>query len=322
VRVPALVVLAVAVVAGLAACDPFGLPATRALERGTESMLTSAKSYEIAGSYSVAGVQWKIDLQVARPDARHMVVTSPDETIEAVIVDGKAYFRGQKFLEKQMAGNPLGPSLARAAGNAWWKDTAAQTPSLPELTDGAAFKSTFLGSAVTRRTDHQAVGGVDAIELSGTRADVFIASAPPYHLLRVHLKKGVAIDGIVDADLRYSNVDHDFGISAPTDVIDFGNLSSLPPIYTVVSVDTSACGSPCVVSARVKNLGGMTGATAPSTITFAMKDAASGQLLGTCQAKVQPDVGYNATTTVSCTLAAQATNAAVITATADNPGHG
>jgi len=182
--------------------------------------------------------------------------------------------------------------------------------------------ATFLGSAATQRTDHQPVGGLDAVELSGARADVFIASASPYQLLRVHLKKGVVVDGISDADLKYSNVDHDFKISAPTDVIDFGNLSTLPPIYTVISVDTSGCGSPCVVSAKLKNLGGMTGASAPSTITFAMNDAANGQALGSCQARVQPDVGYNATTTVSCTIAGQATNAAVVTATADNPGRG
>jgi hypothetical protein len=304
----------------LAACDPFGLPATRALENGTESMLTSAKSFEMAGDYSETGGHWIIDLQVARPDARHLVVTSQDETVEAVIVGRQAYFRGQQFLASHMTGNPLGPSLARAAGNAWWKDSAGLVPALPDFTDGAAFRSTFLGSAVAQRTDHQAVEGVDAVELSGTRADVFIASAPPYHLLRVHLKKGVAVDGIVDADLRYKNVDHDFQIAAPTDVIDFGNLSSLPPIYTVVSVDTSGCGSPCVIAAKVKNLGGMTGAKAPSTITFTMKDAASERILGTCQALVQPDVGYNATTTVSCTVSTQATNAAAVTATADNPG--
>jgi hypothetical protein len=46
-------------------------------------------------------------------------------------------------------------------------------------------------------------------------------------------------------------------------------------------------------------------------------------VLGTCEAPVTPDVGYNATTTVSCTmsLSGQPENAAVVTATADNPGH-
>jgi hypothetical protein len=43
--------------------------------------------------------------------------------------------------------------------------------------------------------------------------------------------------------------------------------------------------------------------------------------LGSCQAQVQPDVGYNATTTVSCTIdGVQAQNAAVVTASATNPG--
>jgi len=39
----------------------------------------------------------------------------------------------------------------------------------------------------------------------------------------------------------------------PTSSI-FSNLSTLTPIYTVVSVDTSGCGSQCAVLALVKNL--------------------------------------------------------------------
>jgi hypothetical protein len=66
----------------------------------------------------------------------------------------------------------------------------------------------------------------------------------------------------------------------------------------------------------------MTHAQAPSTVTFTMADAGSGQKLGSCQATVQPDVGYNATTTVSCAIGVPATNAAVVTATAVNPGRG
>ncbi len=316
------VLAAVALLVALPACDPLGLPATRALESGAESMLTRSSSFEFAGPMVESGTAWTIDVQIARPLMKHLVVSSQGETVEAVIIGPDAYFRGQQFLANHLAGNPLGPSLARAAGNSWWKDTAGLVPNLPELTDGAAFRATFLGSAVTQRTDHQPVDGVDAVELSGVRADVYIASAPPYHLLRVHLTEGVVIDGISGADLKYSNVDRDFKIAAPSDVIDFANLSTLPPIYTVVSVDTSGCGSPCVVSAKLKNLGGAAGALAPSTITFTMADSANGQVLGTCQAKVQPDVGYNATTTVSCTIAGSATNAAVVTATADNPGHG
>jgi hypothetical protein len=77
-----------------------------------------------------------------------------------------------------------------------------------------------------------------------------------------------------------------------------------------------------VVSALLKNLGGKAGAQAPSTITFTMKDAASGKVVGTCSVQVTSDVGYNATTTVGCTITAptQQANAATVTATADNPG--
>jgi hypothetical protein len=302
------------------ACDPFGLPATRALESGAELTLSSARSLEIAGDYTSADARWTIDLQLTRPMSRHVLVQSSVDQVEAIIVGNVAYFRGQAFLAKHLGADPLSQNIAKAAGNAWWKDTASLVPSLPDLTDGAFFRANFLGPAVTTRTDHQSVGDVDAVELSGVRADVFIASAAPYRLLRIHLKQGVVVDGIADADLRYTNVDHDFGITAPTDVLDFGNLSTLPPIYSVLSVDTSACATPCVISARLKNLGGLTGARAPSTVAFTMTDPATKQVIGTCTATVQPDVGYNSTTTASCTITGRPVNAAVITATADNPG--
>ena len=177
---------------------------------------------------------------------------------------------------------------------------------------------------MTQRTDHVSVDGLDAVDLSGPRAEVFVAATPPYRVLRVHMKKGVEIDGIGEGDLRFDNFDKDFKLAPPTEVIDFSNLSSLPPVYTVVSVDTSGCGSPCVVAALVKNLGGMTGAQAPSTVAFTMTEAATGRVVGSCQAQVKPDVGYNATTTVSCTIAGvtgRDYNAATVTATPDNPGH-
>jgi hypothetical protein len=305
-----------------AACDPFGLPATRALENGVDSMLTSAKSFEVAGDYTAESTQWTIDLQLTRPTSRHVTVKSSTDEVEAIIVGGDAYFRGQTFLAKHLGADPLSQNIAKAAGNAWWKDTAGLVPSLPDLTGGSFFRANFLGPAVTKRTDHQSVAGVDAVELSGVRADVFIESAAPYRLLRVHLKQGVVVDGVANADLRYTNVDKDFGITAPTDVIDFGNLSTLPPIYTVVSVDTSGCANPCVVSARLKNLGGLSGARAPSTVTFTMTDPSTKQVIGTCLATVAPDVGFNSTTTVSCTTSGRPINAAVVTAAADNPGRG
>jgi hypothetical protein len=267
-----------------------------------------------------------IDLQVARPATLHMVVSKGDLKVEAILLLDSltAYFRGNQFLSQHMGNDPASRNLVRAAGNAWWKGSADQVPKLPDLTNGTGFRATFLGTALSQRTDHVTVDGVEAVNLSGPRADVFVAAAPPYQLLRVHMKKGSVIDGISDADFRFSNFDKDFHIAAPTDVIDFSNLSTLPPIYTVLSVDTSKCVSPCIVSAVLKNLGGQLNAKAPSTITFTMVDAATRKAVASCQVPVKPDVGFNATTKVSCTMSAvngQQVNAATVTATPDNPGH-
>jgi hypothetical protein len=325
-----------AVLVALSACQaPFSLgePSTRALENGAVESLTAARSFEIAGTYSESGEQWSIDLQLARPSSQHVLVSKADLKLEAIMFFDPtglssrdvAYFRGSQFLSQHMGSDPLSRNLVKAAGNSWWSSSigAIPVPRLPDFTDGAAFRATFLGSAVSQRTDHVSVDGLDAVNLSGPRADVFVAGSAPYGLLRVRLKKGVLIDGISDADLRFHNFDHDFGIAVPKNVIDFSNLSIVSPIYTVVSVDTSKCATPCVVSALLKNLGGKGEAVGPSTITFTMVDAATRTAVGTCQAQVKPDVGYNATTKVSCTITVTSpqVNAATVTAAPENPGH-
>jgi hypothetical protein len=318
----------VVVIAALSGCGlPVGLdlPTTRSLETGATGTLVAADSFEITGSYSEGSNQWSIDLQLSRPDSEHVTVTTLDLKLEAIILGNNTYFRGQQFLSAHMGSDVVSRSFVKAAGDGWWKGSAGHVPQLTDLTDGNVFRSTFLGQAVTQRTDHVSVDGVDAVDLAGARGEVFITAQAPYRVLRVRLKHGVVVDGIRDADLRFVNYNHDFQISAPTNVIDFSNLTTLPPIYTVVSVDTSGCGSPCVVSALLKNLGGLVGARAPSTITFAMTDTASRKVLGSCQARVVPDVPYNATTTVTCSIdnvTAQPTNAATVTATPDNPGRG
>lgn len=319
--------VAAVVVTALSACTlPFGfdLPTTRSLESGATGTLIAADSFEITGSYSDGSKQWSIDLQLSRPDSEHVTVTTADVKLEAIVLGNNAYFRGQQFLSAHMGGDLVSRSFVQAAGNGWWKSSAGHVPNLTDLTDGNLFKTTFLGPAVTERTDHLSVDGIAAVELSSARGDVFVTAQAPYRVLRLRLKHGVVVDGIRDADLRFVHYNNDFRIAAPADVIDFSNLSTLPPIYTVVSVDTSGCVSPCTVSALLKNLGGMTGARAPSTVTFTMTDTASRQLVGRCQTQVVPDVGYNATTRVSCTIddvTAQRSNAATVTATPDNPGH-
>jgi len=332
-----------AVVAALSACDPtfaIGQPTTRALENGAVASLDAAKTFRIRGTYTDRSTTLTspaspartspldgrvvVDLELVRPNTLHVLVTATDVKLEVILIGSEAYFRGNQFLSQHMGSDALSRNLVRVAGNSWWKGSMINVPSLPDLTSGKSLESAFLGTAVTQRSDHVSADGVAAISLSGPRADVFISAAVPHRILRVRIKKGVVIDGITDADLRFDSYDRDFKIAPPADVIDFSNLSTLPPIYTVVSVDTSGCLSPCAVSALLKNLGGASGALAPSTVTFTMTDPASGKVLGTCQAQVQPDVGYNSTTTVGCAMGGvngQQVSAAVVTATADNPGH-
>lgn len=330
----ALAVLAgTAAIAALSVCQaPFGLgqPSTRALENGAADGLAAAKTFEITGTYTESGNSWTIDLQVVRSGSRHVVISTADLKLEAIVfVDpagvnpSDSYFRGNQYLSQHMGNDPASRNLVKAAGNAWWKGAAAQVPALLDLTDGPAFRTTFLGTAVTRREDNVSIDGIEAIDLSGPRADVFIDAKEPHQLLHLRLKNGATVDGVSAADFQYTNFDKDFKITKPTDVIDFSNLSTLPPIYTVVSVDTSRCGATCVVSAVVKNLGGKVGAQAPSTVTFTMTDSATKQVIGTCSTQVVPDVGFNSTKTVSCTIttsSGQPANAATVTATPTNPG--
>ena len=327
----ALVVLgSAALLAILSACDlPFGLgqPTTRALENGAVATLDAAKSFRLSGSYNdqLLDQRVTVDLQFVRPGTEHVVITSPVAKVEAIILGADAYFRGNEFLSAHMGSDPLSRNLVKVAGNSWWRGygSAADTPQLSDLTSGSGFRSTFLGTVITQRKDHASVDGVEAVELSGARADVYIAANSPYRVLRVQIRSGAFIDGITDGDLRFSDFDRDFGIAAPTDVIDFSNLSTLPPVYTVVSVDTTQCASPCAVSALLKNLGGLSPAQAPSSVTFTMTDPATGKAVGSCTAQVQPNVGYNSTTTVGCTIpgvSGSQVNSAVVTAVADNPG--
>lgn len=309
------------------ACAPplkLGEPSSRALEQGVQDSLSATPGFEVKGGYVEAGTSWTIDLQLARSGDVHIVFNAAGgDQLEAIVVGGQSYFRGQRYLADHLGSDQLSKNLVAAAGNSWWKSAATTVPRFPDLFNGAAFRSAFLGSTVSTRADHVPMDGIDTVELSGQRADVYVAEDPPHRLVRLHAKPGVIVDGAGQADLHFGSYDRNFNITAPSGVIDFSNLSTLPPIYTVVSVDASRCGSPCAVSAQLKNLGGATGAKAPSTVTFVLTDSGSGGTLGQCSVAVVPDVGYNQTTTVSCTMPGTGPqSAATVTATPTNPGRG
>ncbi|GAC1474367.1 MAG: hypothetical protein PVS3B2_11150 [Candidatus Dormibacteraceae bacterium] len=314
----------------LSACGmPFGIgsPTTRALESGAAESLDASRSLRITGSYSESGTVWKIDLELVKPSTAHLILKGGPADLEAILTSENAYFRGRDFLSAQMGTDAVSRALVQATGNAWWKGPTSYMPQLPDFTQGSLLTSTFLGAAVTARTDHVSVGDTPAVELSGPRADVFIAEAPPYPLLRLHTRTGVVIDGITDADLSFSDFDRDFGIAAPLGAVNFADASTLPPIYTVISVDTSGCLSTCTVSALLKNLGGRRGLRGATKVTFTMTETnpinQSSYALGACVTEIQQDVDHNATTTASCVingLSGIDHNAAVVTAKADSQG--
>jgi hypothetical protein len=312
----------------LAACSlPFGLgqPSVRALNSGTAASLDAARSFRLAGTYTESGKAWKVDLELVRPATAHVLLSGPNDDLEAIIItDQGSYFRGQKFLSDHMGSDPLSRSLVQATGSSWWTGLSATAPDFPDFTKGSSLAATFMGTAVTSRTDHVPVGVVQTVRLSGPRADVFVAETPPYRVVRIHMKAGAIVDGVSGADFLYSDFGRDFAIAAPSGAVNFADLSTLPPVYTVVSVDTSGCLSTCVVGASLKNLGGRGGARAPSTVTFTITDPQTSTVLGTCTVTVQPDVVHSATTNVFCTISGVNGgdhNAAVVTAAADNPGH-
>jgi hypothetical protein len=308
----------------LSACEPplgLGLPTTRELENGAIASLASARSLEVAGTYLDSGDPWEIDVQIGRTGARHVVASSRALHLEAILIGKDGYFRSQDLLAQQLNGDPASRSLAAAAGNGWWKGSLASAPTLPDFIEGDRVKATFVNAELVSRRDHVADAGVDTAVLSGSRADVYVEEAAAHELVRLHMRPGTTVDGVTRADLRFSHYGADFNIVAPPSVINFADLSTLPPNYTVLSVDTSGCGSPCRVLAVVRNLGGKTGAKAPSTVTFDMTDLVSGASSGGCSATITADVGYNATTTVSCTISGVDFGAAKVTATPTNPGH-
>jgi len=311
----------------VSACEPplgVGLPTVRELESGAIARLASARSLEVAGSYLESGDAWDVDVQVVRAGAQHVLAVRGGVHVEAILIGKDGYFRSQELLAQQLNGDPASRSLAAAAGNGWWKGLVSSAPKLSDFTESDKVKATFINADLVSRRDHVAESGVDTAVLSGPRGDVYIREAAPHELVRLRMAPGATVDGITRADLRFSHYGADFNIVAPSSVINFADLSTLPPNYTVLSVDTAGCGSPCVVRAAVKNLGGMTGAQSPSTIRFDMADLVSGAITGSCVAPVVPDVGYNSTATVSCTIAGATSvdfGAARVTATPINPGH-
>ncbi|HEV2953090.1 MAG TPA: hypothetical protein VG015_03265 [Candidatus Dormibacteraeota bacterium] len=318
----------VAIAFVLPACDlPFGLSLARTpdLLNGAATQLATASTFEVTGAYTVAGSPWLIDVQVVRPNTEHVKVNEKGIDLEGIQIGARAYFRGQAFLAQQLGSAPNVTNLVKAVGDRWWTSGSSTPPDFSAFTDPTRIKADFLNTLLVTRKDHLLVEGTDTAELSDPQQDLYVQEVSPHRLVRLHLKTGSTVAGISNGNIDFTNYGKDFGIVPPPEVIDFNNLSTLPPNYTVLSVDTSGCGiSTCVVAAKVQNLGGTTGAMAPSTVSFAVVDTGSGKAIGNCVATVSPDLAYNATGVVSCVVpgvSAASFVSAQVTATPTNPAY-
>src|SRR5258708_5152038 len=215
--------LAAAALVALAACDlPFGLglPTVRELNSGAGDSLDAARSFRISGSYAELSTAWTVDLELVRPKTEHVLLSSKDANLEAIITDHGPYFRGRQFLASNLGSDPYSQSLVQAAGDSWWTGLATLAPQLPDFTNGGGFRATFLGTAVTSRTDHVSVGGAPAVELTGPRADVFLDEAPPPPWLTLNIHPSPSYSHVSNANFTYTAFGCDFGVAPPCHALD------------------------------------------------------------------------------------------------------
>jgi len=295
----------------IAACGlPFGLgkPSTSQLENGAADNMAKAKSFEAQGTFSESGTNYKFDTRYVAPSTEDIQVTQGNISYELLQMDGKVYFKGSDYLASILGSDPNAQQLVKGVGTRWYTTKNATPIDLSAITDANKVKANFLNTIATKRTDDVIFSGLDTAELTLVDGIVNITEDSPYRLVRLRSIKGQSLNGVTGFDMTFSNYGKDFGIQAPTDVFDFDDPTTWPPLYKVDSVaqkaipGTTSCDDPCVLSAVIENVGGLKGASAPSTITFTLSNASDNSSLGTCQVKIQPDKPHAQQFTVSCSI--------------------
>lgn len=318
----------------IAACGlPFGLgkPSTSQLENGAADNLAKAKSFEAQGTFSESGTDYKFDTKYAAPNTEDVQVIQGNLSYELLQMNGTVYFKGSDYLATVLGSDPNAQQILKGVGTRWFTSKSATPIDLSDITNANKVKANFLNTIATKRADDVITNGQDTAELTLVDGIVDITENTPYRLVRLRSLKGQTLNGVTGFDMTFSNYDKDFGIQAPTDVFDFDDPTTWPPLYKVDSVaqktiaGTTSCDDPCTLTATVENVGGVKGASAPSTVTFTLSSAADKSTLGTCKVTIQPDKPHAQQFTVSCSIQSAAwTNFNGdynYGATADNPAY-
>lgn len=298
-------------VAGLlaAACNlPFlgpSLATTTQLINGAGDSFAKASGFEMTGVFDVPTGSYAMDLQYSAPTTAHMAMTQNNLQIEVIQVDGKVYYRGKEFIASQVGSNAGAQKILHAIGDRWFSSASATPIDMSGFTDANKVKANYLQNFTVARKDNVSSSGVMTAELSAGSYILNITESSPHQLVYLRTTPGKTVDNLTNAKLAFTNYNKSFGIVAPANVFDLDDHTTWPPIYTAVSVENSGCSDPCVLSAVLRNDGGLTGASAPSTVTFSVLDN-NNNTLGSCKVTISPDIANGKQVTERCSIASAA----------------
>jgi hypothetical protein len=314
----------------ISACAlPFGLgrPSASQLESGAADYLAKAKSFEANAAFLDGPKAYKLDIEFAAPSTVHIGGTQGDNDLEMLSYNGKAYYKGQLFLNTLLV-DPNAQKLLKGARDRWVTSSQIAPIDTSAITDPSKTKL-LLSGAGSNRQDDVTFNGQNTAELTLPAVIVNITEDSPYRLVRLRSIAGQALGGTSHLDVAFTNYNKDFGIQAPSDAFDFDDPTTWPPRYQIDAVhqqeaSQGSCGDPCVLSADMENTGGMNGGPAPSTVTFVLT-ANDQSSLGSCKATIQPDRTHGQKFSVTCSIQTSAwTNYAgnyTYGATVDNPAY-
>jgi hypothetical protein len=328
--------IAIVAAAGLLAAGcglPFGgqsLASTPQLVNGAADGLAKATGFEVTGAATEEGASYTLDVQLTPPNTNHVTLTQNSTlNVESVEVNGKVFYRGRAFIALLLGSGASDQQLAKAVGDRWFTSSSAVPFDTGAFTDASKVKDNFLSTSSMKRKDNVSSNGAMTAELTADDYILNITEASPYRLVMLRTAPGKTVQKLSDAKLSYGNYNKDFAIQTPTDVVDKDNHSTWPPMYTRVSINNSRCDDPCILSAKYRNDGGMTGASAPSTINFTLTSKADGSVLASCKVPITQDVANGQTVTEACSLESSAWtafnkvngNVYVYNAVVDNPAY-
>src|SRR6266446_1460993 len=249
-----------------------GRASTSELINGARYELAHATGLELEGAFTKDQSDMAVDIQTNPPHAAHIAASKQEPNsqaiqVEVIQVDQKDYYRSVDLARVAAAASANAELVAHMVGGRWF--TYQATPlDLGGFANVGDVKANFLTDLKVSRRDDVDVGGQGTAELSTGDYLINITEASPHRLVFLRTATGKTVNGLSLVHMLIKDYNKDFAIKAPTNAVDLDNPTSWPPLYAVLSVENSRCGTPCTLTAQIKNFGGGGTAPGPSTLTF------------------------------------------------------